>query len=138
MSSRIVHRFADTLARRPASDGHWHCRLRKQPPLDYRSAEAGFARYNLGRLLREQRRLAAILAADVLGYSRLMGHDETGTLTRLREHRRRRFEPIITAHVNASANLATDCRPSCWPHVDRSEENERYVRVQAAYIRIRR
>ena len=31
-----------------------------------------------------QRTLAAILAADVVGYSRLMGADETGTLSRLR------------------------------------------------------
>jgi class 3 adenylate cyclase len=33
------------------------------------------------------RRLAAILAADVAGYSRLMGTDEEGTLTRLKAHR---------------------------------------------------
>ena len=32
---------------------------------------------------REQRKLAAILAADVVGYSRLMGRDESGTLARL-------------------------------------------------------
>src|SRR5258707_8323723 len=35
-----------------------------------------------------QRRLAAILAADVVGYSRLMGTDEMGTLTALKSHRR--------------------------------------------------
>lgn len=35
-----------------------------------------------------QRRLAAILAADVVGYSRLMGADEVGTLTSLKAHRR--------------------------------------------------
>jgi hypothetical protein len=34
---------------------------------------------------REQRKLAAIVAADVVGYSRLMGRDESGTLARLRE-----------------------------------------------------
>jgi class 3 adenylate cyclase len=33
------------------------------------------------------RRLAAILAADMVGYSRLMGLDEAGTATALREHR---------------------------------------------------
>jgi adenylate cyclase len=38
-------------------------------------------------LTREQRRLAAILALDVVGYSRLMGRDESGTLARLRGHR---------------------------------------------------
>jgi class 3 adenylate cyclase len=34
-------------------------------------------------LAREQRKLAAIIAADVVGYSRLMGRDESGTLARL-------------------------------------------------------
>jgi class 3 adenylate cyclase len=44
---------------------------------------------------REQRKLAAILGADVVGYSRLMGRDEGGTLARLREHRKLRFEPAV-------------------------------------------
>jgi adenylate cyclase len=43
------------------------------------------------------RRLAAILAADVVGHSRLMGRDENGTLARLREHRKLRFEPLVDA-----------------------------------------
>jgi class 3 adenylate cyclase len=38
-------------------------------------------------LAREQRKLAAIVAADVVGYSRLMGRDESGTLARLRKNR---------------------------------------------------
>ncbi len=44
------------------------------------------------------RRLAAILAADVVGYSRLMGTDETGTLARLKAHRRELIDPEIAAH----------------------------------------
>ena len=36
---------------------------------------------------REQRKLAAILAADVVGYSRLMGHDESGTLAVMKARR---------------------------------------------------
>ena len=36
-------------------------------------------------MAREQRKLAAILAADVVGYSRLMGRDESNTLARLAE-----------------------------------------------------
>ncbi len=44
---------------------------------------------------RVQRRLAAILAADVVGYSRLMEADETGTLDRLKTLRREIFAPII-------------------------------------------
>jgi adenylate cyclase len=42
---------------------------------------------------RVQRRLAAILAADVVGYSRLMGEDEVGTLSRLKTLRRELFDP---------------------------------------------
>ena len=47
---------------------------------------------------RTQRRLAAILAADVAGYSRLMGVDEEGTLARLKAHRRDLIEPKINEH----------------------------------------
>jgi hypothetical protein len=39
-------------------------------------------------MARDQRRLAAIVSADVAGYSRLMGRDESGTLTTLKAHRR--------------------------------------------------
>ena len=45
-----------------------------------------------------QRRLAAILAADVAGYSRLMGMDEEGTHERLRAHLCELVEPTIGAH----------------------------------------
>src|SRR5712691_9321079 len=45
-----------------------------------------------------ERRLAAILAADVAGYSRLMGADEEGTLERLKTHRRELVDPKIKEH----------------------------------------
>jgi adenylate cyclase len=45
-----------------------------------------------------ERRLAAILAADVAGYSRLMGADEEGTLERLKTHRREFVDPKIRGH----------------------------------------
>ena len=45
-----------------------------------------------------ERRLAAILAADVTGYSRLMGADEEGTLERLKAHRRELVDPKIREH----------------------------------------
>ncbi len=45
-----------------------------------------------------QRRLAAILAADVAGYSRLMGEDEEGTLAALTAHRTELIEPCIAEH----------------------------------------
>ena len=45
-----------------------------------------------------ERKLTAILAADVAGYSRLMGADEVGTLNRLRTHRRELIDPKIAEH----------------------------------------
>jgi TolB-like protein len=47
---------------------------------------------------RLERRLTAILAADVAGYSRLMGADEEGTLAKLKAHRRAVVDPKITEH----------------------------------------
>src|SRR6476619_7244704 len=47
---------------------------------------------------RIERRLAAILAVDVAGYSRLMGQDEEGTLAALRLLRRDLSDPIIKEH----------------------------------------
>jgi adenylate cyclase len=45
-----------------------------------------------------QRRLAAILVADVAGYSRLMGADEEGTHERLKAHIGQLFDPKIKEH----------------------------------------
>ena len=47
---------------------------------------------------RVERRLAAILAADVAGYSRLMGTDEEGTLRQFKAHRKELVDPKITEH----------------------------------------
>jgi adenylate cyclase len=47
---------------------------------------------------RVERRLAAILAADVAGYSRLMGLDEAGTLARLKTLRRELIDPAVAEH----------------------------------------
>jgi adenylate cyclase len=47
---------------------------------------------------RVERRLAAVLAADVAGYSRLMGRDEEGTLANLKSLRKTLFDPCIAAH----------------------------------------
>src|SRR3982074_676266 len=47
---------------------------------------------------RVERRLAAVLAADVAGYSRLMGADEVGTLAALKTQRREIFDPAIAQH----------------------------------------
>ncbi len=45
-----------------------------------------------------ERRLAAIMSADVAGYSRLMGKDEAGTLAALKGLRREVFAPQVAAH----------------------------------------
>jgi len=57
---------------------------------------------------RVQRRLAAILAADVVGYSRLMGEDEAGTLAQLKAHRKELLEPKITEHGGHIVKLMGD------------------------------
>ena len=57
---------------------------------------------------RVQRRLAAILAADVVGYSRLMGVDEEGTLAALTAHLTELIEPAITEHVGRVVKTTGD------------------------------
>ena len=47
---------------------------------------------------RVERRLAAILAVDVAGYSRLMGVDEEGTHARLKAHLRELIDPMVAEH----------------------------------------
>src|SRR5262245_45791474 len=47
---------------------------------------------------RVQRRLAAILAADVVGYGRLMERDETGTMAMLKIRRKEVLEPVVARH----------------------------------------
>ena len=51
-----------------------------------------------GQQQRVERRLAAIMAADVAGYSRLMGEDEEGTLAALKAIRREIGDPMIAEH----------------------------------------
>jgi len=57
---------------------------------------------------RAQRRLAAILAADVVGYGRLMEQDEAGTFDRLRALRTELFEPEIQNHNGRIFKLMGD------------------------------
>src|SRR6476661_6953037 len=47
---------------------------------------------------RTQRRLAAILAADVVGFSRMMEADEAGTLAALKSRRRAILDPLVAEH----------------------------------------
>ena len=59
-------------------------------------------------MAREHRRLAAIVAADVVGYSRLMGRDESGTVARLKAHRKERLEPVLARHGGRLVKLTGD------------------------------
>lgn len=54
------------------------------------------------------RRLAAILAADVVGYSDMMAEDEAGTLRALKGHRKTLFEPVVTSHGGRIVKLMGD------------------------------
>ena len=55
-----------------------------------------------------ERRLAAILAADVVGYSHLMGLDEVGTLAALKAHREELIEPKVAEHHGRIVKLMGD------------------------------
>ena len=67
---------------------------------------------------RVQRRLAAILAADVAGYSRLMGEDEAGTRARFNAHIHELIEPTIAHHrgriVKTTGDVILVEFPSGW------------------------
>jgi adenylate cyclase len=64
-----------------------------------------------------KRRLAAILAADVVGFSRLMGRDEEGTLTRLKRLRSKIVEPSIRAREGRIVKVSGDGLISEFPSV---------------------
>ena len=57
---------------------------------------------------RTQRRLTAILAADVAGYSRLMEQDEVGTLTTLKQRRKEALEPFVAKHQGRAFKVTGD------------------------------
>jgi TolB-like protein len=57
---------------------------------------------------RTRRRLAAILAADVVGYSRLMEQDEAGTMAALKSRRRAVLEPLVTKHQGRVFKITGD------------------------------
>jgi adenylate cyclase len=58
--------------------------------------------------MRMERRLAAILAADVVGYSRLMEADEAGTLSALKSHRKDLIDPRVAEHHGRVVKLMGD------------------------------
>jgi hypothetical protein len=63
---------------------------------------------------RVERRLAAIFAGDVAGYSRLMGVDEIGTLRTLQMHRKELIDPLKQPTTGASSRLPVT---AFWPNL---------------------
>ena len=57
---------------------------------------------------RVERKLAAILAADVVGYSRLVGADEAGTIARLKALRKEFIEPMVAEYRGRVVKLTGD------------------------------
>jgi adenylate cyclase len=55
-----------------------------------------------------ERRLAAILEADIVGFSRLMGTDEAGTYNRVKVLREAFIEPLVTEHQGRVVKTAGD------------------------------
>ena len=64
-----------------------------------------------------ERRLTAILAADVVGYSRLMGNDEAGTLAQLKEMRTELIDGKIAEHQGRIVKLTGDGMLAEFPSV---------------------
>ena len=57
---------------------------------------------------RTKRRLTTIVAADIAGFSRLVGNDEEATLAAQRGHRTELIEPLLAEHQGRIANTAGD------------------------------
>ena len=92
----------------------------------------------LGVLACMERRLSAILAADVVGYSRLMGANEVGTLTSLKGHRAELIDPTIAEHQGRIVKLTGDGMliefPSVVNAVECATEIQREMPVRNASI----
>jgi adenylate cyclase len=85
-----------------------------------------------------ERRLSAILAADVVGYSRLMGANEVGTLTSLKCHRAELIDPTIAEHQGRIVKLTGDGMliefPSVVNAVECATEIQREMPVRNATV----
>ena len=80
-----------------------------------------------------ERRLAAVLAADVVGYTRLIEQDEAGTLARLKALRQAVIEPILARHGGRIVKLMGDGALVEFPST--SEAVQAAVGVQQAVLR---
>ena len=80
---------------------------------------------------RVQRRLAAILAADVVGYSAMMGRDEAGTLARLNACREQIIDPSLARHGGRIVKVMGDgLLVEFASAVDATRRSDRHGRAQ--------
>jgi adenylate cyclase len=96
---------------------------------------------------RVERRLAALLAADVVGYSYLMERVEAGTLARLKAHRKELIEPLVAEHRGRVVKLLGDgalCEfasvvdaAMCAVEIQRGMAEREQARSEAERIRFR-
>ncbi len=87
------------------------------------------------------RRLTVVLAADVVGYSKLMGEDEAGTLAALKAHRREMFDPVTAKRGGRIVKLMGDGVlaefPSVVDAVECAIEVQRSLADEAGKIKLR-
>ena len=76
----------------------------------------------------ETRKLAAILAADVVGYSRLAGADEDRTLARLRALRSDLIDPTMPCHPSLAASMAISSPRRGGPSADDPVDEHAHTR----------
>jgi class 3 adenylate cyclase len=76
----------------------------------------------------DRRKLVAVVHADIVGYSRLIGLDDTGTLERLRGLRRDLIDPAIAEHGGRIVNTAGDALLMVFDSIDGAVR--RALRVQ--------
>jgi hypothetical protein len=82
----------------------------------------------------QTRKLAAILAADVVGYARLMGEDEAGTARAVSEHRDAAHPITDNANVRFSANCELHRRdPQCPLNVEPRRRRKRLKRANSGH-----
>src|SRR6266571_2221619 len=75
---------------------------------------------------RVERKLSAVLAADVAGYSRLVGIDEEGTLAQLRSIRLELIDPAIAVHRGRIVKTTGHGRRLCSPGQDHREHRRNH------------
>jgi len=98
---------------------------------DFSAGKNSPLRYVLWRKVKaETRKLAAILAADVVGYSRLAGTNEDRTLSRLRGLRSDLFDPAIAAHRGRVVRCLAVFENFSWTDQDRNYGERSSGRIQ--------